>query len=245
MQKIIVFLSAFIFSISYADTSVLVYDATQRNIVQQKNVYEVRPIASITKLMTAIVALDQYHPDDSLHVNKKSTEKTRNLITRLLVRSDNNAAEILAKNYPGGRSAFIDAMNQKATMLNLIDTHFADPSGISADNVSTAVDVAVMVLKANEYPLVRAVSDLPEINKIINTKKGQKSVTDYYNTNKTILEEFKNIILSKTGFTSKAGRCVTMLVQKDDQKQVIVILGEITKQSRDELSRQLLEQYLL
>lgn len=227
---------------AWAQPSVVVYDIDQHKIIEQTNAYEVRPIASITKLMTAIVALDHYNLEDKIAVTKKQFTTVGTLLTSLLVRSDNKAAEILAKNYPGGRSAFISAMNNKAKIYNLSNTKFIDPSGLGIFNLSTAVEVTGLVGLAAEYSFIRTIAHQPEIYTVVKTKYGYKEQPVYSNTNKELLSEFDNIKLSKTGYTSHAGRCLTMLIEKNDQKQIIVILGEPTKKTRDNLARQLIAQ---
>lgn len=211
-------------SACYAEHSVLVYNVQTSTPVVEQNQYIIRPMASITKLMTAIVSSDTYNLSDKIKTGKKSTTTVDQLLQRLLVLSDNQAAEILARNHPEGRAKFIENMNVKARQLGLTYTHFNDPSGISADNVSTATELAKLVSVASYYPSVK-----------------QATATVDTNTNKTILSEFKDIIVSKTGFTTKAGRCLAMLVDKGGQQYAIIILGEPSKQVRDNVARGLLQ----
>lgn len=225
-----------------ATHSVVVYDTSNYKIVEQTNAFEVRPIASITKLMTAIVALEHYNLDQKIIIRGKQSITVGTLLTSLLVRSDNHAAETLAKNYPGGRSAFIAAMNAKAAKYNLFNTRFIDPSGMGIFNISTAAEVAGLVYIASEYDFVKTVASQPEIYTVVKTKYGYKEQPIYNNTSKDLLNEFDNILLTKTGYTSKAGRCITMMIEKNNQKYIIVILGESTKQQRDNLARQLIAQ---
>ena len=227
---------------AFSAPSVIVYDLSTNKIVEQMNAFEVRPIASITKLMTAIVALEYYNLDYKIPLAGKKSVTVSTLLTSLLVRSDNQAAEILAKNYPGGRSAFITAMNDYASKYHLPNTRFIDPSGLGVFNISSAVEVAGLVYMASEYEFIRTVSAQPEIYTVIKTKNGYKEQPVYNHTSKDLLIEYDNILLSKTGYTSQAGRCITMLIEKNNQKQIIVILGEPTKQKRDNLARQLIAQ---
>ena len=224
------------------DHSIIVYNVDTHTVVKEQNSNTVRPIASITKLMTAIVALEHYNLDQKIIIKGHQSVTVGTLLTSLLVRSDNQAAEILAKNYPGGRSAFISVMNAKAKMYNLSNTKFIDPSGLGVFNTSTAIEVANLVNIASEYEFVRTVSSQPEIYTVVKTKYGYKQQPVYNHTSKELLVEFNNILLSKTGYTSQAGRCITMMIEQNNQKQIIVILGEPSKQKRDNLVRQLIAQ---
>lgn len=210
-----------------AEHSILVYDNTTKTPIVEENKEIVRPMASITKLMTAIVSLETYNLTDKIKQGKKAYTTVEDLLKQLLVRSNNAAAEILAKNHPQGRDKFIERMNQRARELGLIYTRFDDPSGLSAANVTTANELVQIVLAAGNNPAIRQFSTLTQLNK--------KS-----NTNRDILVEFNNIAVSKTGFTSRAGRCLAMLVDKDSQQYVIIILGEPTKSVRDSVAKNLL-----
>ncbi len=241
LSKILFLFLYLSFSIANAQQhSIIVYNVDQDAIIDQSNADIIRPIASITKLMTAIVALENYDLDQIIKVTKKQTVQVSELITRLLVRSDNFAGEMLAKNYPGGRSAFITAMNDRAKQFNLNNTRFIDPSGLGIFNVSTAFEIAKLVAKSYSYDFIRQVANKPEIITTIKTKYGDKQVPVYSNTSRQLLVEFNNIIITKTGFTSGAGRCIAMMVEKNAQNTVIVILGKHTKQQRDNLARQLI-----
>ncbi len=213
-------------SASYAasiEHSVLVYNTRTGKPVVEQNQYMIRPMASITKLMTAIVSLDTYSLDDRIKTGKKSFITVESLLKSLLIRSDNAAAEILARNHPEGRTKFIEAMNLRAWQMGLTYTRFDDPSGISAANVSNAAELSRLVYAAGAYPFIKQASSVVETN-----------------TNQTILAEFKDIVVSKTGFTTKAGRCLALLVDKGHAQYAIIVLGEPTKQTRDNLVRNLL-----
>jgi D-alanyl-D-alanine endopeptidase (penicillin-binding protein 7) len=219
--------------------TVLVYNVGTKETVLSENADVVRPMASITKLMTAMIALDRYELSDKLSIGKKSRVTVEQLLIRLLVRSDNAAAEVLARNYPQGRTAFIRAMNDRSTQLGLVDTKFSDPSGILSTNTTTAKELVKLVAASGNYNFIRQISSQPAIYQTSQVKKKTKTVT-FANTNSNILFEFNNILVSKTGFTYKAGRCLAMLVDRNGQEHVIIILGERTKQSRDQLARNLL-----
>ena len=218
--------------------TVLVYNVGTKETVLSENADVIRPMASITKLMTAMIALDRYELSDKLPTGKKSRATVEQLLIKLLVRSDNGAAEVLARNYPQGRTAFIRAMNDRSAQLGLVDTKFSDPSGLMP-NTSTAKELVKLVAASGNYNFIRRISSQPAIYQTSQVKKKTKTVT-LANTNSNILFEFNNILVSKTGFTYKAGRCLAMLVDKNGQEHVIIILGERTKQSRDQLARNLL-----
>jgi D-alanyl-D-alanine endopeptidase (penicillin-binding protein 7) len=209
-------------------SSILVIDASTSRVVHEHNSNSVRPIASITKLMTAMVSLELYGLNDYVMIGKKKKTSVKELLTRLLVRSDNNAADLLAKHHPQGRSAFLSAMNTKAKSLNLQSTVFNDPSGLSSDNISTAAEVAALTIEASKFDFIREISVVPQ------TKQ-------FTNTNFQILKDYHNILVSKTGFTSAAGRCLTMLVDHGQTRYVIIILGELTKVARETTARSLLQ----
>ena len=220
--------------------SILVYNVSTSQTVVSSNTDVVRPMASITKLMTAMIALDKYSLDDRVKIGKKSSTTVEQLLTNLLVRSDNNAAEVLAKYHPHGRSSFLDAMNAKAQLLGLTHTEYHDASGLIATNLTTANELAQLVAYAGTYPFIRQTSTLVEIE----TKKKIKNkvrTVKLGNTNKSILFEFDNILVSKTGYTSRAGRCLAMLVDSHGEQYAIIILGEPTKLARDNLARNLLQ----
>ena len=145
-----------------ASPSVLHYDADKQIYKHSKDIDQVRPIASVTKLMTAIVTLNSMtNVNEELMLSKRARsvksslprQKYRrlDLLSAMLVRSDNGAAETLAENYPGGREVFIRRMNETARSLAMYNTSFHDPTGLSNQNVSTAVEVAKMVSQAGNY----------------------------------------------------------------------------------------------
>ena len=219
--------------------TILVHNINTDQTVVSDNADIVRPMASITKLMTAMVALDHYRLSDRISTGRKTTETVESLMTRLLVRSDNGASEILAQNYPGGRTKFLEAMNVKTKLLGLNNTQFNDPSGLIATNTTTAKDLVKLVSAAGTYEFISAVSRQPEIQQTTPGKKRPHTVV-MPNTNRNILFEFNNILVSKTGFTSRAGRCLAMLVDKQGQRYAIIILGEPSKQAREQVARNLL-----
>jgi D-alanyl-D-alanine carboxypeptidase len=220
--------------------TVLVYNNTQHKSVVTDNADTVRPMASITKLTTAMVSLDHYNLADKIPLDKKNSITVEQAMTKLLVRSDNSMAELLARNYPGGRDKFLEAMNAKARSLNLSVTRFNDPSGLDAGNVTTATELANIVTAAGRYPFITRITSQPEVTSV-NTIKNKIHTVSLPNTNRTILFEFDNILVSKTGFTNHAGRCVAMLVDNRGEQYAIIILGEPTKQARDQVARNLIQ----
>jgi len=219
--------------------TVLVYNVNTKETILSENADAVRPMASITKLMTAMIALDHYELTAKLPVSKTSSVTVEQLLIRLLVRSDNAASEILARNYPSGRAAFLAAMNARTRQLGLVNTEFSDPSGLLATNITTARELIKIVAASGTYNFIRKISSQPAIYQTAQVKKKTKTIT-LSNTNSSILFEFNNILISKTGFTNRAGRCLAMLVDRNGQEHVIIILGEPTKQARDQVARNLL-----
>lgn len=228
--------------------SIVVMNSGTNSVALEKNANVVRSMASITKLMTAMVVLDQM-PNPLRKISLKSPYMGRRdytvseLLKLTLVRSDNYAAEILSKNFLGDRQTFIRSMNDKARSLGMWTAEFQDPTGLSAGNSATARDIVKMVAAAGTYPDIRALSSRPEVE--LETLQGKKTRTvSISNTNKVILDEFDNIIVSKTGFTSRAGRCLAMLVERAGHQYAVVILGEPSKQRRDYEARNLIHTYV-
>jgi D-alanyl-D-alanine endopeptidase (penicillin-binding protein 7) len=216
--------------------SIMHVDLEHGYIIKGQNVDRVRALASITKLMTAIVALDYTTDMDKMlplskltHSKLPRREYTRGeLFHAMLIRSDNGAAETIAADYPGGRDKFISAMNERAMLMGLKNTHFNDPTGLNSGNVSTADDVAHLVVGAAYYPQIRRISTKEESTILIQVKRKERPVV-LSNTNKILLHEFDSILLSKTGFTNPAGFCVAILIEQqvknEIRHQVIVVMG--------------------
>ena len=221
----------------------LVQDAASGETLIAKNQGAVLPIASITKLMTAMVILDAdinlqqrvaiSDEDYDLVKGTRSRLRPGTVLTRdellllSLMSSENRAAYSLARTYPGGLSAFIAAMNEKARSLGMTDTRFVDPTGLSSSNVSTAQDLARMVRAAHEYPLIRQYStrESASVNVL-----GR--ALDYRNTNGLVRSSHWDIGLSKTGYISEAGRCLVMRVRLSSREVIVVLLDSWGKFSR-------------
>lgn len=226
------------------DNSVIVVNQSTQQVILEENADRVRSMASITKLMTAMVVLDTLpNLDRTIKFSPgylpRRDYTLREMLTLLLVRSDNQAAEVLSKNFHGSRERFIDAMNEKAVMLGMLSARFVDPSGIMADNSATARDIVKLLVASGTYPAIRELAGLREVG--FETKQGKRvKQVNLTNTNRDILFEFDNIVVSKTGTTTAAGKCLAMLVEKNGQQYAVILLGDTTKQARDTRARQIL-----
>jgi len=221
------------------EPSVLVYNITKDKVEYSYNQDQIRPIASVTKIMTAMVTLDY---DKNLNkmlkldgrVGSNLPRQTYNrwqLLQAMLVRSDNAAAETLAEDYPGGRAGFIQAMNNQAMQWGMKNTKFEDPTGLSPNNISNVEDVANILATSSGYWIIQEVTTRKQIAVKTQFKKHIRTVK-LNNTNSPLLFEFDNIIVSKTGLTSKAGWCLGLVVEQKKQQFAIVVLGAPTKQER-------------
>ena len=222
---------------------VLVQDAASGETLIAKNQGTVLPIASITKLMTAMVILDAgvsldqrvaiSDEDYDLVKGTRSRLRPGTVLTRdellllALMSSENRAAFSLARTYPGGTAAFVAAMNAKAQALGMNDTRFIDPTGLSSSNVSTAQDLARMVRAAHEYPLIREYSTRDSA-----TVQALGRQLGYRNTNGLVRSTHWDIGLSKTGYISEAGRCLVMRVRMASREVIVVLLDSWGRLSR-------------
>lgn len=215
--------------VCYGQTT-YVYNLSKNEVVIDENSSQIRSIASITKLMTAVVVLDSAVSLEEKVRTKNvfffKTHATREeLLTLMLVKSDNAAAESLAVNHPGGRSDFIDSMNRKAKFLGMNDTIFDDASGISSKNMSTSKDLTLLLTYAFGLDKIKQMSITMSYKiEVPNNKKTQ--VYGVNNTNYRLLEIFNaEILLSKTGTTTAAGKCLALFTLKNDEKYVMIFLG--------------------
>ncbi|MEY2910479.1 MAG: hypothetical protein RIT01_506 [Pseudomonadota bacterium] len=189
-------------------------------IIKGANTNDLRSIASITKLMTAMVVLDA-----NQNLDEKINGISRRQHLRLaLIRSNNHSSDLLCEHYPGGYQACVDAMNAKARSLKMRDTSFVDASGINDDNVSTSSSLIKLVLAAQEYPLIVKSSQTPHMR--IKLDDGYFS---YKNTNPLVSKKF---IVSKTGYIRAAGGCIALLMDTNKGKRVVVILGSKNTHTR-------------
>jgi len=220
-----------------------VEDQRAGELLVQKRATAVLPIASITKLMTAMVTLDaQLDLQESLTIEPEDVDTLRHSRSRLrvgtvitrgdalllaLMASENRCAHVLGSTYPGGIDAFVAAMNTKAQSLGLTETRFEDPVGLSSGNVSTAQELARMVDAAYQYPLVREFTTREDAT----VQLGYRSLK-FRNSNRLVRSPRWQIGLSKTGFIDEAGRCLVMQAQVAHRPVLIVLLdaqGKLTR----------------
>lgn len=226
-------------------TAAIVLDAKTGQTLYAKNADQVHPIASITKLMTAMVILDAKLPmEEAVAISSEDLDTIKNSKSRLpiganfrrddliriaLVASDNRAAAALGRSYPGGTLILVDAMNAKAALLGLTATRFVDASGLAPGNVSSPADLARLVAAASNYPLIREYSTTPALDVTLPTS-GRKVA--YVNTNSLVRSSDWNIGLSKTGYISESGKCLVMHAMIANNPVVIVLLdswGRLTR----------------
>jgi D-alanyl-D-alanine endopeptidase (penicillin-binding protein 7) len=233
--------------IALRSSSALVQDAGTGEIVFGKNADAVTPIASITKLMTAMVILDRgLDLEEKIVLSKEDAVAMKGSRSRLrtglamtrgdllliaLMSSENRAAAALGVSYPGGLEAFIDAMNAKAAVLDMSESRFVEPTGLSPANVSTASDLAKLVRAAHEYPLIREYSTKDRAAIRVSVGRSTR-LLNYGNTNGLVRSKYWDIELSKTGYISEAGRCLVMLVRLQEKDLVVVLLDSWGKHSR-------------
>jgi D-alanyl-D-alanine endopeptidase (penicillin-binding protein 7) len=216
-------------------SAVLVVDEQTGEVLYAKNVSAVVPIASITKLMTAIVTLDAGLPmdemvaitDDDVDTHKGTrsrlpvgTQLSRaDMMHLALMASENRAASALGNSYPGGAAAFIAAMNAKAAELGMHDTRYVEPTGLSSENVSSAHDLAKLVGASKNYPAIREYTTSPSHQVEV---RGRK--VGFNNTNGLVRSGDWEIGVSKTGFIREAGRCLVMQARAGARSVIIVLL---------------------
>ena len=191
-------------------------------ILQSSNIEQVRPIASITKLMTAMVVLDARQDMNE----QLGTYTRRELLQLALVKSDNKAAQELCDHYPTGRDQCVRAMNLKAKLLNLDNTRFIEPTGLSVFNVSTARELVTLVQEAQKYEAIVDASKSSQV-KI----KIKKKWLIFNNTN-PIIGKRHNFIVSKTGYINASGGCIVMMLDTDIGRRIVVVLGSKNTKTR-------------
>jgi D-alanyl-D-alanine carboxypeptidase len=191
-------------------------------IIQSQNIDQQRAVASITKLMTAMVVLDAKQNLNEI-IGKYSRAET---IQLALVHSDNKAADILCQYYPNGRNACIHAMNIKAQLLGMHNTKYVEPTGLSVFNVSTATDLVKLVIAAKEYSEVIEAAHTPQIK--IKIKKRWF----FFNNTNPIIGKRHEFIVSKTGYIRASGGCIAMMIDTEIGRRIVIVLGSKNTKTR-------------
>ncbi|MBM0103654.1 D-alanyl-D-alanine endopeptidase [Steroidobacter sp. S1-65] len=223
--------------------SVLVVDEADATVLYAKQSQKVMPVASITKLMTALVVLEGKQPlEEVVTILPTDREHTKASASRLavgskltrgellhlaLMSSENRAAQAVARAYPGGLSTFIKAMNAKAKALGMKHTRFVDPTGLSSGNVATASDLVKLVVASSQQPLIEEYSTSERL-----TVPVGRQLLEFRNTNSLTSKEDWDISVQKTGYTQDAGQCLVMKASIQDRPTVIVLLNSFGKLTR-------------
>lgn len=221
----------------------LVMDQDTNEVLVSKNSQAVLPIASITKLMTALVVAEAHLPlDETLTVTQEDVDTEKGSRSRLrvgtqltreemlhlaLMASENRAAHALGRHYPGGLTAFVEAMNAKAALLGMTDTHYVEPTGLSSKNQSSARDLATLVKAAHEHQIIRELSTSPEYSVAVGKREMQ-----FRTTNALVRNPSWEIGLQKTGYIAEAGRCLVMQATLAGRQLIMVFLDSAGKYSR-------------
>ncbi len=219
-----------------------VLDRDDSSVWYSHNAAVASPIASITKLMTALVVADAHQPlDEQLQVTNDDraiargasrlaigTKLTRGELLHLaLMSSENRAAHALGRNYPGGLPAFVQAMNDKARSLGMSASHFVEPTGLSSDNVASPEDLSRLVMAAAQNPTIRDFSTDTE-----HSVRIGRHLVEFHNTDALVRNPTWNIIVQKTGYITAAGRCLVMQAVIGGRDVVIVLLNSFGKYTR-------------
>ncbi|MGL6112665.1 MAG: D-alanyl-D-alanine endopeptidase [Rubrivivax sp.] len=221
----------------------LVIDQDTQQVLFSKNPQAVLPIASITKLMTALVVTEASLPlDEVLTISQDDVDTEKGSRSRLtvgaqlsrgemlllaLMSSENRAAHALGRNYPGGMDAFVGAMNDKARLLGMSDTRYVEPTGLSSRNQSSANDLVRLVTAAYQHQIIRELSVSPEAQVGVGNRQLQ-----FRSTNGLVRNPAWEIGLQKTGYISEAGRCLVMQAQLAGRKLIMVLLDSAGRYSR-------------
>ena len=230
-------------SLELKSSVALVLDSETNEVLLSKNSQAVLPIASLTKLMTALVVTEANLPlDEMLAVSQDDVDTEKGSRSRLrvgtqlsreemlhlaLMSSENRAAHALGRAYPGGLDAFVVAMNAKARELGMNDTNYVEPTGLSSRNQSSAQDLATLVKAAHEHKIIRELSTSPEYQ----VEVGKRAL-QFRNTNRLVLNPEWDIGLQKTGYITEAGRCLVMQAKLAGRQLIMVFLDSAGKYSR-------------
>ena len=234
-------------ALDIAAASAVVIDQEDGSLLYAKNTQAVMPIASITKLMTAMVVLDAgLALDESIAISNADIDRLKGTTSRLrpgvslprremlrlaLMSSENRAASALSRHFPGGTRAFVAAMNRKARELGMNDTHFVEPTGLNPNNVSTALDLARMVNASYHYTLIRDFTTTESIRLAVHDRRRPRALA-FQNSNSLVRSGTWQIGLSKTGYISEAGRCLVMQARIAAKPVIIVLLDSLGKVTR-------------
>jgi D-alanyl-D-alanine endopeptidase (penicillin-binding protein 7) len=237
-------------SLGLASSAALVLDARSKEVLYGKNPDVVLPMASITKLMTAMVVLEANLPMDTpITIAEEDVDKVLSSRSRLrvgtvlsrgealqlaLMSSENRASHAIARTSPAGLDAFVAAMNRKAKQLAMASTTFVDPTGLSSSNQSSARDLATLVLAASAHPLIRDYSTTREHH----TQMGNR-ILRYRNSDPLIKDESWDISLQKTGYIIEAGHCVVLRTKLAGQDVVMVLLDSASNGRRSADARRI------
>ena len=230
-------------SLDLKSSVALVLDQDTNEVLFSKNSQAVLPIASLTKLMTALVVTEAKLPlDEMLTVTQDDVDTEKGSRSRLrvgttltreemlhlaLMSSENRAAHALGRYYPGGLDAFVEAMNSKASSLGMVDTHYVEPTGLSSRNQSSARDLAALVKAAHEHQIIRDFSTSPEYEVELGNRPAQ-----FRTTNSLVKSPLWEIGLQKTGYINEAGRCLVMQAKLAGRQLIMVFLDSAGKYSR-------------
>ena len=250
MKKLFLIFCLWLSGNSYAQSNHGAWGLYDYDLIEYQLVYnrsDVRSIASITKLFTATTILRQgLDLDEKVKVTGKSGGRFPrgtmvhriDLMKAMLISSDNLAAETLAHSYPGGFNAFISDTNQWVMGTGLTSTKIVDASGLLPGNVSTIDNLVAFLYRIKDHDVIQEISN--ERTTTLKLPKGKKTVKiNLRNTNPTLFQ-FDNIVISKTGFTNPAGRCVAMLVKKEDRLYAVIVLGQPNVKERSQLANELI-----
>jgi serine-type D-Ala-D-Ala endopeptidase (penicillin-binding protein 7) len=224
-------------------SSVLIVDQSDSSVLYSRRSDVAAPIASITKLMTALVVLDAKQPlDEPLAITQNEAALPKSRGSRLsvgtvlsrgdfmhlaLMSSENRAAHALGANYPGGVPAIVAAMNAKAAALGMTTAHFVDPTGLSSDNVASPEDLSKLVLAAAQNAHIREYSTDPSY-----TVRVRKHLVEFHNTDNLVKNPAWNIIVQKTGYITEAGKCLVMEAVIEGRNVIIVLLDSAGRLTR-------------
>jgi len=229
--------------LSFASAHAIVVDEQSGEVLLQKDEASAAPIASLTKLMTAMVVLDaQQDPREGLRISTDDLDRLKgthggvpvgavvargDLLTLALLASDNHAASALARHYPGGLPAFDAAVRRKIETLGMASTVIEEPTGLSPNNRSSAQDIAKLLHAAAAHPQIAGITSQRRATVQVNGRRWTVK-----NTNALVGAPGWNILTSKTGFTNEAGRCVSMRVQAAGRTVMVVLMGALRSSER-------------